>query len=206
MEKRLLGSILENAVKFNKNDVIFKNELEKDLIKSWRHYMNEGILFKPSKNMDEKGTYIKKEFEKLNKLYTIDPEHTVKPYALVLDYCNNSLKCTGYLMEFVEGVDLSDYMIDYSIRNRVRDYSIMCQIKDAIFKFHSNGDYHGDIHENNIRITKNYKVKMIDPYIWEEKSNKSRIKLDNEEVRVLSRLMYNNKKKETYLGKPLMYG
>ncbi len=206
MEKRLLDSILKNTFEFNKNNVILKNDLEKDLIKSRRYYRNEGIIFKPSKNTDEKGTYIKQEYEKLHRLYTIDPEHTVKPYALVLDTNNNSLDYLGYFMEFVEGMDLSDYMIDHNTRNKARDRFIMYQIKEAVSKFHSNGDYHGDIHENNIRITENYNIKIIDPYIWEKKSNRSRIKLDNEEVRVLSRLMYNNKNNETYLGKPLMYG
>ncbi len=189
MANTLLDSILEKKVDWNGADVIFRGDLERDVCKSYIYYRHHGIMFKSSKNSEKQNSDIKEEYLRQNELHSVDPEHTARPYALVLDDSGNSLKPIGYLMEFIDGVDLSDYMRDAKARNNRADSSIISQLEKTVSKFHSRGLYHGDIHENNIRVTNDHKIKMIDPYVWHNRSGEFCVNVDNDEVSVLAKMM-----------------
>ena len=79
-------------------------------------------------------------------------------------YCYFEENCTAYyVMDFLEGIDFAQYIYD---RGGRLDYEttekIMFPVMDALSKVHARGIIHRDISPDNIRITKDGTVCIID--------------------------------------------
>lgn len=97
----------------------------------------------------------REEFDALNRLYSVDPGHVVKPLALTQE---NGIT-TGYDTELIEGITASEYLD----RHKAIPPAIEDQIRGALAKFHENGLAHGDPNKGNVIITEDGVPKFIDP-------------------------------------------
>lgn len=151
--------------------------------------------------LDKKaGNYLKAKyspkdrFKMMRREYNLAPDNIVKPIAL-----EESEGKKLYVLERIDG----DLLINslYKLRgNSKLLYSIKEQLEDTIETLHSNGYVHGDlVSGNNIMLTKEEKIKLIDPlYIPKDfKYKNAFIDLDNEALRSVMNLMYGKIGKST---------
>ena len=101
---------------------------------------------------------LEKEYSMLETFYAIDPEHTARPMTMLFNLQTGEI--TGYLMEYVEGVPLSKWIP--KDEEQARD--VAHQIISFTKKLQEHGLAHLDLHEENIMVTKDGKIKVIDPY------------------------------------------
>ncbi len=99
------------------------------------------------------------QFALMEKLHEIAPDEMAQPIALVRGKGGEAL---GYLMERVIGVPLEDALASGSLTERQKE-KIWKSLSEAVGKFHSNGLGHGDLNMGNVMVTRDFKVKLIDP-------------------------------------------
>ncbi|MCL5009593.1 MAG: protein kinase [Candidatus Parvarchaeota archaeon] len=177
-----LDNILVKRKETDGYNAVNKEELELSsgyLRKDYKTKFATGPVYK------EQGIDIAEEYSLLGRLYEACPEHTVEPYALILD---ETEKPVGYVMEKVKGIELSDYLSCSKSRNKETDKYIAEQIKSAVSKYHERGTCHGDLHERNIMLCQDYTVKIIDPF------PSTSITMDNGDMmKILGLLSYSHK-------------
>ena len=122
------------------------------------------IWFKPPHvlNYDRFGRKVtcslEKEYSMLETFYAIDPEHVAKPTTMLFNPLTGSI--AGYLMEYVEGVPLSKWVP----KDDSQAMDVAHQIISFTKKLQERGLAHLDLQENNIMVTRNGVIKVIDPY------------------------------------------
>jgi serine/threonine protein kinase len=133
-----------------------------------------------------------KKVKLMKKMYNLSPENIVKPMGLV-----NTERGKIHAFELVHGDNITMYA--YKLRkNRELAYNVIDQLKSTVKKLHDNGYVHGDlVGGNNIMLTHDNKVKLIDPlYIPKDfKYKQLFVDLDNEEVDKLSGYLLGEKVK-----------
>jgi serine/threonine protein kinase len=144
---------------------------------------------------DLKSRYSPKErFRMMRREYSLASENVVKPIAL-----EEIEGKKAYVLERIDGDMLMNSL--YKLRgNSKLLYSIKQQLEDTVETLHSNGYVHGDlVGGNNIMLTKEGKIKLIDPlYIPKNFEYKEVfIDLDNKAVKSVVNLMYGK------VGKPV---
>lgn len=140
--------------------------------------------------MELKSSYSPKDmFRLMKKEYNLSPDNIVKPIAM-REYKDSKV----YIIERIEGDMLSNSM--YKLRKDRKLYvSVEKQLVDVVEKLHSHGYVHGDlIRGNNIMLTNDGKVKLIDPlYIPKNfKYVDAFIQLDNDAVKYARNMIRTN--------------
>ena len=101
---------------------------------------------------------IEKEYSMLETFYGVDPEHVARPTVMLFNSMTGSIY--GYLMEYVEGVPLSKWIP----KDEAQARDVAHQIISFTKKLQERGLAHLDLHEDNIMVTRDGTIKVIDPY------------------------------------------
>ena len=177
MVGKLLEEILRKASVRNGMDVVYIDELPVNPAVEPDYYKKEGIFFKtPSSKIYQMfAVDISEEYMLLKDLYAADPDHTAKPYAFVLgkneSAQNGSLTKEGYLLEYIDGRELLDYISAPKSARCNSDKEIIKQLEAAVSAYHSHRLVHGDLYMRNIMIDPENHVKIIDPLPEEQSKN-----------------------------------
>lgn len=163
MVKNPLDEILEKRITVGGKKTVYVSDLSVDPSKNSDYYAKNGMLYKtPSSSVyKDQEIDIDEEYTLLKSLHEVDPDHTAKPYALV--FRGNSQKPEGYLMEYVKGRELSDYLQDRGSRNKKADEYIFKQLESAVSAYHEHGLYHCDLYERNVMIRPDNRISIVDP-------------------------------------------
>ena len=127
----------------------------------------------------EKHKYVTHEAMILSGMYELSPTDVVKPMMLVEG------KYEGYLMEFIEGVNLyrQPEWLTRQVLERVPGW-----LEGLLSRMHQAGITHCDIREDNTMATEAGRLAIIDP-IFRDASREKRIWYDNTALAVLKRRM-----------------
>lgn len=94
------------------------------------------------------------------------------------------------IMDFIEGESLNDIIFDKKAKKRATE--LLSKIIKELKRWHSKGFAHGDLHEENIIITKD-KAVFIDPNINSPKDPDHLIEEDLDRISNLEWMIRNNK-------------
>lgn len=100
--------------------------------------------------------HIDKHKKEVEKIANFDNDLIVKYYSA--DSINDYIYCT---MEYIEGNTLREHLSMYN-PNLSDRYEIMTQIIKALRNAHEKNIYHGDLHDRNILVTEDNKLKVLD--------------------------------------------
>jgi serine/threonine protein kinase len=95
----------------------------------------------------------REEFEALQRLYGVDPEHIARPIELLEEDGR-----IGYKMEYIDGTNVFEYLMTYRDQSQI----ILDQLHTTLIALHESGLAHGDLAGNTL-ITNEGVVKLIDP-------------------------------------------
>ncbi|MCL4397118.1 protein kinase [Candidatus Parvarchaeota archaeon] len=142
---------------------------------------------------DRAGNYLKakyspkERFKLMKKEYKLAPDNIVKPIAMEEVDGQKT-----YVLERIDGGMLMNYLYKLRGNNKLL-YSIKQQLEDTVETLHKNGYVHGDlVGGNNIMLTKEMKVKLIDSLYIPKKFEyrEAFVDLDNRAVKSVINLMY----------------
>ncbi len=127
----------------------------------------------------EKHKYVTHEAMILRGMHELSPADVVKPIVLVEG------KYEGYLMEFIEGVNLyrQPEWLTRQVLERVPGW-----LEELLYRIHQAGITHCDIREDNMMATEAGRLAIIDP-IFRDASREKRVWYDNAAFEVLKRRM-----------------
>jgi predicted Ser/Thr protein kinase len=177
--KKCKNPKLSTKVRHILNDISYPdNEIEFKFI--GEGMFGESYYFELTKNkyylntIIKPGEYILKVFKSEFDLYLPSPDIEELDYLKLLSKYGLIPKIfiitkKFMIMKFIEGTP----MIDYTI-NEIINHDVVPKIEKLIKKWHELGFAHGDLKADNILITKNYKIYLIDPYF----ANKDEFKYD----------------------------
>ncbi|MDE1768800.1 MAG: hypothetical protein KGH64_01165 [Candidatus Micrarchaeota archaeon] len=108
-----------------------------------------------------KSTYIKEEYEMMQRMYGVTPGHIPQPLGLVTSLSEGNQIIHGYLLEHIAGNTL-----ELPVKEWMSDFKkdIADQIRCAFNILHSAGISHNDIRRDNVLVRRNDgNVFIIDP-------------------------------------------
>jgi tRNA A-37 threonylcarbamoyl transferase component Bud32 len=123
-------------------------------------------LFYPQRNLKNKASDVY-----ANKLHKLRECQVLIQYHAHESICYENIPITVLISEFVEGELLSVYLEKFRQRRLpfFQGIHLLHALAVAIECIHHHGEYHGDMHEENIlvrRLGLSYELKLIDLFHW----------------------------------------
>ncbi|MFB6145733.1 MAG: lipopolysaccharide kinase InaA family protein [Candidatus Nanohaloarchaea archaeon] len=135
---------LDLASEFFKHDGSFSYGIERN-----------GDVIRHGKRYDE----IEREYDQLNSIHELVPEHTVEPLMSIYRRVDGKRKMAGFYMEKEDGALMKDYLRDS--KDVHENLAIVKDIERTVRKMHENGVVHGDLANNIFYDGESWK--MFDP-------------------------------------------